>query len=1137
MKKTHRSPCFGEAMRHAGCLLAFSLLLIARGAWSADKAHDPLPAACGSAACGFTVTAQVDHDGKKGFKADVKVTNVSGTPSKVFSVLLVAGDAQLVKVGHGSFQAVEGGYLLSPPDKLQKKVLDPGESHTFELKFQGDYTVLMPYFISNNGVNCDQTGPTVGLVTSGNFFPSAGSLTLTANATDDVAVAKVVFAQDGLAIGTVRTAPYTLQIPVTSALNGRHLYSATAYDLTGNTATVTAKRVLVAIGNKFFGTATTNAADYAGLLAHFNQVTPGNAGKWGTVEAVQGQMNFTDLDIAYKFAKDNNLPFKLHTLVWGQQQPTWIGSLPAEQQLAAVDAWMTALAARYPNVDLIDVVNEPIHTAPSYAAALGGAGTTGWDWVVKAFEMARAHFPNAELILNEYYVLPMASFTTDFLAVVNVLKDRGLIDGIGEQGHFYERAPELPVLSANLATLAATGLPIYISELDINFADDARQAVRMSELFPIFWSTPSVLGITHWGYLQGNMWQTNAYLIRSDGTLRPALTFIECYRAGGTNCPVPVYVPMPRTGDINAITLEAEDYDSANGLLPAGSVVAYANDGSWLGFDQVTFNDNWNTLSVTYAQGGLNAINLSVHLDNLDTPPIATVTLAPTGGWTALKTVSIPWAPISAQKNLFFRFNGGGANLDKMQFGAPAGTSKNLLADNDFELGTTGGWSTWGAGTIANTTARAVSGTHALAMTGRSGNAPLSQWLTNSVLPGKTYKVSLWATIGGTPSDTAFVTTAIKCATDASTTYGQLGGWSNSQTITDGTWVNFSGDLVLPDCALTQVQIWLQGPATADLYIDHISVRQQTTSNIITNGTFESGTSGWYTFNGGTIAATTVRAHGGAQSLLVTNRGSNAPAATDITSLVKTGTNYPYSLWVSMSSPDGKSQLLNVTQATTCQAADGTTSTAYNWISGQVTVPSTTDWLQISGTIAVPNCTLTKLQFWVEGGAVADLYVDDVQVLDNSVGATNLIPDGTFESGQGAWGGWGQTSLAVTNTAAHAGTQSLLGTGMQANGAIARDIKALTAPGKRYQATAWVSVGNLTAGSGAVKFQTLQSCNGTGNTTYPWLAGATVTNGAWAQVTGTVDLSACTSVETLLLFIGADSGDLYVDDVTLTALP
>jgi hypothetical protein len=112
-------------------------------------------------------------------------------------------------------------------------------------------------------------------------------------------------------------------------------------------------------------------------------------------------------------------------------------------------------------------------------------------------------------------------------------------------------------------------------------------------------------------------------------------------------------------------------------------------------------------------------------------------------------------------------------------------------------------------------------------------------------------------------------------------------------------------------------------------------------------------------------------------------------------------------------------------------------------------------------------------------------------------------------------------SLAVTNTSGHAGLQSSMGAGMQKYGAIARDIKAFVTAGRCYQVTAWVSIGSLAAGSGSVKFQTVQSCNGTGSDSYPWLAGATVNNGVWQRVTGTVDLTACTTVEKLQLLVGA----------------
>jgi GH35 family endo-1,4-beta-xylanase len=924
--------------------------------------------------CSYAVSTNVHGVSKNGFNVQVTVTNVSGDTSTAFSVLVNAGAATLVDVAHGTFQPGEFGYLVSPLASLASSQLNQGQTYTFELKFSGAYTQLTANILSNDGTTCDQTAPTVSLSASSTFFTSDGSLTLNAQASDDVAVGKVVFAQDGAVIASVQTPPYTVSIPVTNALNGRHVYTATAYDLSYNQASQS-QRVFVAIGNKFFGTAVTTAADYTNLLGYFDQITPGNAGKWGSVEAVQGQMNWTDLDTAYQFAKDNHIPFKFHNLIWGQQQPSWITSLSAADQLAAVDAWMSAVAARYPDLATIDVVNEPLHSPPPYAAALGGSGSTGWDWVITAFQMARQHFPNAQLLLNDYSVLALPSFTQNYLTIINLLNAQGLIDGIGEQGHFYERSPDLSVLQADLASLAATGLPIYISELDLNFANDAQQAIRMSQLFPIFWSNPSVVGVTHWGYLQGNMWQANAYLVRSDGSLRPALTWLQCYMAGGTNCPVPTYVPQPRTGDGSGITLQAPSYDAASGLLALGNVVAYANDGSWLSFDQVAFNGNWNKLNVTYALGSTSPISLTISLGSQTSAPVATVQLAPTGGWNTFQTVTIPWAPISTNQDVYVTFHGGGANLETFQFAGPV-----------------------------------------------------------------------------------------------------------------------------------------------------------TQTNIVANGTFESGASGWSTWNSGSISASTARAHSGSQSLYVTNRGNNAPAATDITKVVTPGTSYPFTLWVSINSADGTSKAINVTQGASCKGA----STAYSWAANPVTVPNGATWTQISGTLTVPNCTLTQFQFWVEGGAPADLYVDDVQVLATT-GSANLVPDGAFESGPGSWFGWGDT-LGVTSTAAHSGTYSLEGSGMS-NGAIARDISGVVTPGKRYQATAWVSVSGLASGSGNVNWQNVERCNGATSDSYPWIAGATVTNGAWVQVTGVVDLTACTTISKLYLYAGAASGNLFIDDVTLTALP
>ena len=274
--------------------------------------------------CGYSISTDVGKPNKKGFKVKLKITNGDHLGSTGFTVLVSAGAAKLVHVAHGSFRQSRTATSSAPSLRTTLEEADgatdpdvlAGRAYLFNLKFEGPYTQLSAHIISSSGVNCDQTAPTVKLTTSGDFFTAAGSLTLRAEAADDTAVSKVVFSQDGVEIGTTTAAPYTAAVPVTSALNGRHRYSATAYDLTGNQASET-KRALVAIDNKFFGTATTIAADYRDIPAHFNQITPGNAGKWGSVEATRDQMNWTDLDTAYDFAKANNIRFKFHTLVWG----------------------------------------------------------------------------------------------------------------------------------------------------------------------------------------------------------------------------------------------------------------------------------------------------------------------------------------------------------------------------------------------------------------------------------------------------------------------------------------------------------------------------------------------------------------------------------------------------------------------------------------------------------------------------------------------------------------------------------------------------------------------------------------------------------------------------------------------------
>lgn len=270
------------------------------------------------------------------------------------------------------------------------------------------------------------------------------------------------------------------------------------------------------------------------FLNYWNQVTAENAGKWGSVEPIRNTYNWTTLDNAYNFARANGFPYRHHTLIWGQQQPGWIMSLDTASQREEIEEWIRLSGQRYPDAEFVDVVNEPLpgHAPAGYKNALGGDGATGWDWVIRAFQLARQYWPKAELHLNDYNIINSSTATTQFLVIINLLKDRGLIDGIGVQGHSFEvyGAPT-STMQANLDRLWATGLPIYITEFDINDANDNSQLERYQTIFPLLYEHPGVKGITLWGYVQYEIWQTNAYLVTDRLAERPALQWLRTYLA------------------------------------------------------------------------------------------------------------------------------------------------------------------------------------------------------------------------------------------------------------------------------------------------------------------------------------------------------------------------------------------------------------------------------------------------------------------------------------------------------------------------------------------------------------------------------------------------------------------------------
>jgi hypothetical protein len=104
----------------------------------------------------------------------------------------------------------------------------------------------------------DTTPPTVSLTAPLNGAIVSNTVTLSATATDNVAVAAVQFRVDGASVGSpVTSPPYQVSWNTASAANGSHTVSATATDTSDNAATVSASVNVL------------NPAPAPGLVAHW----------------------------------------------------------------------------------------------------------------------------------------------------------------------------------------------------------------------------------------------------------------------------------------------------------------------------------------------------------------------------------------------------------------------------------------------------------------------------------------------------------------------------------------------------------------------------------------------------------------------------------------------------------------------------------------------------------------------------------------------------------------------------------------------------------------------------------------------------------------------------------------------------
>jgi GH35 family endo-1,4-beta-xylanase len=326
----------------------------------------------------------------------------------------------------------------------------------------------------------------------------------------------------------------------------------------------------------------------------WNGVTSENSCKWGSVEGSRDVMNWGGADVSYNHAKNNNLMFRYHAAVWAAQYPNWILNLSTADARAEITEYMEAIAARYPLIDQIDVLNEQLgnHQADNqkFRNLLGGGtnvSATDFGWQTWLFTEARRIFPNTKLILNDYGLENDQNAINQQLNLLKVLRDRGIVDGFGSQAHCFNiDGMSATSLKNALDLMDNSGLPTYITELDLNGGSEdnnnngAVQSTSYQNHFPVYWDHPSVAGITLWGYVTGATWIGGTGLMSSSGTDKPAMTWLKSYVSGKSNIGYPMCATAAcaSTGQSPTISLTAPSNNATFTTLQTINLTATASD-------------------------------------------------------------------------------------------------------------------------------------------------------------------------------------------------------------------------------------------------------------------------------------------------------------------------------------------------------------------------------------------------------------------------------------------------------------------------------------------------------------------------------------------------------------------------------
>ncbi|ELT91934.1 hypothetical protein CAPTEDRAFT_216462 [Capitella teleta] len=255
------------------------------------------------------------------------------------------------------------------------------------------------------------------------------------------------------------------------------------------------------------------------LTKYFNMGVPPNELKFRLMESTEGSPRFDWGDRAIDGLEKLNLKSRAHCLVWGRSDriPSWLLNKDAKGIKEALIRRWTYMAEHWGDrFAHYDVNNEQLH-GQWYSGKLND--TDLLTWMFKEFHSL---VPSAKLFVNDFAVFAGATHNIAYKRQVERLLATGApVGGIGVQAHFSKPSPMVSYMVScinrendcglqvgfqkRLDVLAQTGIPIWLTEMDVRFGNDDEQVAFLDDILRLTFSLPYVEGIIFWGFWDGHI--------------------------------------------------------------------------------------------------------------------------------------------------------------------------------------------------------------------------------------------------------------------------------------------------------------------------------------------------------------------------------------------------------------------------------------------------------------------------------------------------------------------------------------------------------------------------------------------------------------------------------------------------------